>query len=504
VAAAIVEDAGMRAIVFAAGRAGTMPALTESRPEPMLPLMDRPFLQHVVECLVDLGVQQFDFVLSERPDQIEQHFGDGKRWGCEIRYYLARDGAAQYRTGQVLPPIEGKVLVAHGDRLPLVPAGALDSATPAMVETENGWAGWALVDGAAVAQLASARDEGEAEAMLREAAPGRVQAGVTLDIRDYRGYLAAHDAILHQQFPLLLLTGRQASEQIWISRNVSIHPTAKLTAPLFVGENCRIAEGVQLGPGAVVGANSALDQQSSVREAVVLPGSYVGESLDLERSIVDQGRLVNVELGAELAIGDEFLLGSMAGKKPRARWARMAGRLFAIGVLLVLWPVVLLTALILAMGLRAAPFQPERFVVLPAAEDPDRWRTSSVRAAARARSLHSAAAHFILRFLPGLPAVALGRLALVGVEPRAPETVQALPADWRSLYLQSKAGLRTEAFVQYGSQASANERYACEAFYAVSAGFRLDLSILTRYMASIWGFGKPRAQRRYQSAGERR
>src|SRR4051794_2548913 len=122
----------MRAILFAAGNDSTMPALTEARPAVMLSLMDRPFLQHVLEALVDAGVHHFDFVLHHRPELVEAHFGDGKRWGCEIRYYLARDGASQYRMLQAMPPADGPVVIAHADRLPLLPEAALTTAASAL------------------------------------------------------------------------------------------------------------------------------------------------------------------------------------------------------------------------------------------------------------------------------------------------------------------------------------------------------------------------------------
>jgi len=485
----------MRALVYACG-GSAMSALTENRSAAMLPLIDRPVLQHVLEYIVDLGVHSFDFVLSDRPDEIERYFGDGKRWGCTIRYHLVRDSAAAYRAAQTLPQSDECVLVAHADRLPLLPAGALtDSA--ACVYSGGEWCGWAVAPGSVLPQLASAGAEAEAEAILRAAAPARVESALTLSFRDYPAYLEAHRAVLEQRFPMLLLTGRQAADGIWLSRNVAIHPTARLTAPVFIGENCRIGEDVQLGPHAVVGADSALDRQSTVRNSLVLPGSYVGEALDLENSIVEQGRLVNVDLGAEIAIGDEFLLGSLAGRKSVARWPRLIGQAFAVALLLVLWPIILLTAVALAAVRRGVPFPREEFVHLPAPSDPDRWRVSSYRSGAPANAVRTAWGHLLLRFLPALPAVAVGRLALVGVEPRSGDAIQALPPDWRALYLKSKVGLLTETFVEYGADASADDRYACEAFYSVSRGVRLDCSILARYAQRLFWF---RSRRKGRSA----
>lgn len=477
----------MRAILFAFGDAPGAAALTESRPATMLPLVDRPFLQHVLEALVDTGVHQFDFVLHHHPDLIESHFGDGKRWGSEIRYHLARDVSAPYLPLQAMPHDDGPVVIVHGDRLPLFLPGSL--AAPAMLECDGQWTGWATVPGAAVRRLVSAAGEAEAREILGAAAPARVRCEMQLSVRDYEAYLQAHEAVLDQRFPLALLTGRQAGERIWISRNVSIHASAKLTAPVFIGENCRIAEDTQIGPRAVIGANSVVDRKSAIRETVILPGSYVGEALEIERSVVDQGKLVNVAIGAELGLGDDFLLGSMSPPATRSRLAIILERALALGLFLLFLPILVLTTIALAIARFSSPFVSHEFLRLPAPSDSDRWKTSRLTQMSGSRRARSAAAHFLLSFLPGLPAVVLGRIGLAGVEPRSPEEVSALPADWRALYLKGHPGLVTEAFVQYGPTATADEQFACEAFYAAAPGMSLDLSILRRYAARALGAG---------------
>jgi hypothetical protein len=119
--------------------------------------------------------------------------------------------------------------------------------------------------------------------------------------------------------------------------------------------------------------------------------------------------------------------------------------------------------------------------------DSDRWKIGRLTVLAGGRTVRSPRAHFLLRFLPGLPAVELGRISLAGVEPRTPDEVATLHADWRALYLNGHPGLVTESFVQYGDQATPDEHFACEAFYSAAPGVSLDLSILRRYAARVFG-----------------
>ena len=75
----------MKAVLIATGE------LTETRfaGDPyltcLLPLMDRPFIQHVVECLVTQGLKDFTVILCQSPEKVEGLLGDGTRWGSRRR-----------------------------------------------------------------------------------------------------------------------------------------------------------------------------------------------------------------------------------------------------------------------------------------------------------------------------------------------------------------------------------------------------------------------------------
>ena len=85
-----------------------------------------------------------------------------------------------------------------------------------------------------------------------------------------------------------------------IGRNVSLHPAVQIEAPVFIGDNCRIGPGTRLGPNAVIGDNCILESRSLVSHSVVLPGSYIGELLELTHAVVDHNRLASVRLNTEI------------------------------------------------------------------------------------------------------------------------------------------------------------------------------------------------------------
>ena len=74
----------MKVVILAGGK-GTRLGLTD-RPKPMVDLAGRPVLQHLVELAVSAGFQDFLFLNGHLAEVIEDHFGDGSRFGARISH----------------------------------------------------------------------------------------------------------------------------------------------------------------------------------------------------------------------------------------------------------------------------------------------------------------------------------------------------------------------------------------------------------------------------------
>jgi histidinol-phosphate phosphatase family protein len=75
-----------QAVIVAGGRGTRMRPLTDNRPKPMVEVNGRPFLEYLVELLHEQGFDRILLLLGYRADVIQEHFGDGGRWGVEIEY----------------------------------------------------------------------------------------------------------------------------------------------------------------------------------------------------------------------------------------------------------------------------------------------------------------------------------------------------------------------------------------------------------------------------------
>jgi NDP-sugar pyrophosphorylase family protein/lipopolysaccharide/colanic/teichoic acid biosynthesis glycosyltransferase len=500
----------MRAVIIATGDSPEIKPLDDRHPVPLLPLVDRPFIQHVVEFFAGQGATRFDFVLSHLPEKIEHQLGDGARWGSRFTFHLARDPRCPYRVLKALDwsGDDAPLLFGHADRLPLVPLGeaAARPAKPVLfcwpgtrrvaADPSSGprrlWTGWALLAPEHLTTLPADADEDGLRQHLVKASRGEpawFEVPPPLAVRTFEEVLASHRAVLGKTAPGLLLSCREAEPGVWLSRNVQLHPSVRFFPPVFVGENCDIGPGVQLGPYAAVGSDSVLDAHCTVTNSVIFSGSYVGEGLALADVIVDKNRLVNVRLGGAVVLSEDFILGSLS-ERHLARWLTgMLSRAAAVTALLAAAPVLLATALYLKLFRGGPVVYRKEAIRLPAGEEDD-WKTFTVWSfsppgegpGAWGRDLDTFRG-LLLRFLPALVSAVRGDLALVGLPPRSPEEVRRLSPDWRTLYLSTKAGIVTEASVRSPADLSEDEVYAADAFYVVTAGWRYDLKLLARYLS---------------------
>ncbi len=76
----------MKAMILAAGEGTRLRPLTNHTPKPMLPLGERPLLEHIILNLKTCGITQFGVNLYHLPDKVLSYFGNGERWGVSLRY----------------------------------------------------------------------------------------------------------------------------------------------------------------------------------------------------------------------------------------------------------------------------------------------------------------------------------------------------------------------------------------------------------------------------------
>ena len=115
------------AVVLMAGGLGTrLRPLTDKIPKPLLKVGAKPILETILESFLDAGFHRFYFAVNYKSQMIEDYFGDGSRFGAEIKYLhenkrMGTAGALYFLPEAPKEPI----LVMNGDLLTKVDFGEL-------------------------------------------------------------------------------------------------------------------------------------------------------------------------------------------------------------------------------------------------------------------------------------------------------------------------------------------------------------------------------------------
>jgi len=78
----------MKAVVMAGGEGSRLRPLTIGRPKPMVPLVDKPVLGHILELLKCHGITEVVITLQYLPSVIQDFYGDGSALGLDITYVV--------------------------------------------------------------------------------------------------------------------------------------------------------------------------------------------------------------------------------------------------------------------------------------------------------------------------------------------------------------------------------------------------------------------------------
>lgn len=76
----------MQAVIMAGGFGTRLRPLTNNMPKPMVPVVNKPMLEHLFSLLKNHNITDYIMLLYYQPDIIKRHFGDGSKFGVNLRY----------------------------------------------------------------------------------------------------------------------------------------------------------------------------------------------------------------------------------------------------------------------------------------------------------------------------------------------------------------------------------------------------------------------------------
>ena len=113
-------------VLMAGGRGVRLRPLTDDTPKPLLRVGPKPILETILESLIEQGFARFYLAVNYLAEKFEQHFGDGRRWGVDIRYLRESTPLGTAGALSVLPERPAKpLLVMNADLVTRIGFGHL-------------------------------------------------------------------------------------------------------------------------------------------------------------------------------------------------------------------------------------------------------------------------------------------------------------------------------------------------------------------------------------------
>jgi mannose-1-phosphate guanylyltransferase/phosphomannomutase len=295
-----------------AGGSGTrLRPLTCDIPKPMVPILNKPIAEHIINLLKRHGITDIIITLYYLPHVIQNYFGDGREFGVNITYAVEEkmplgtagcvkaiesllDDTFVVISGDSLTDIDlTKALAYHKEKkakasivLKRVPNPLefgvvitdddgrirrfLEKPSMSEVFSDTINTGTYVLEPEVLALLPADKEVDVSKdlfpLLLERDDPmyGHVADGYWEDVGNLQSYRQAHYDILEEKIQIDMPFVKQAGG-IWVGEGTIISPSASVTGPVVIGHNCQIGPGVTITPGTVIGDNVIVGEGSSLK-----------------------------------------------------------------------------------------------------------------------------------------------------------------------------------------------------------------------------------------------
>ena len=357
----------MKAVIMAGGQGTRLRPLTSNQPKPMIPIVNRPIMEHIIELLARHGFTEQIATVQFLSSVIRSYFGNGEDLGVQLTYATEetplgtagsvknaedelRDDTFVVISGDALTDIDLTELVRfHKERgavaticLKSVPNplefGVVITREDGSIERFLEKPNWGEVFSDTINTGIYVLEpevfdfipddtvfdfsEDLFPLLLDKGLPmfGFVADGYWTDVGTIEAYMSAQRDVLDGKVQVEI-PGFALGERIWLGEGAEIDPGARIDGPAVIGENCRIEQGAHLREYTVLGANVVVKEGAFVHRATIHDNAYLGSLTNIRGCIV--GRNSDVRRSARLeegvTVGDDCSIGAEAVINPNVR-----------------------------------------------------------------------------------------------------------------------------------------------------------------------------------------
>src|SRR6266511_904881 len=356
---------GMKAVVMAGGQGSRLRPLTSNQPKPMLPIVGKPMMQHIIRLASRHGITELVATVHFLASVVRNFFGDGSDLGVSLSYVTEQEPLGT--AGSVKnagPLLDDRTLVLSGDSVTDVDLSELirfhESRRAAVTVTlkrvrdplefgivivnEEGRVdrflekpGWGDVFSDTINtgiyvledEVLELIPEGKEFDFSKDLFPLLLDKGYPIygyvtdrywtDVGTLGAYMEAHRAVLDRDVDVEI-EGFEVKPGVWLGEGAELDPDVDVAGPVYVGENARVEAGVTLREHTVLGRGASVRSGAFLHRCVVHDYVYVGPSTSLRGCVV--GKNSDVKYGAKLeegvVVADECHIGGGAELVRRA------------------------------------------------------------------------------------------------------------------------------------------------------------------------------------------
>ncbi len=514
--------------------------LTYQLPVGLLPVVNKPIMEHQVELFVRYGIKNVCISCNHLSNKVEGYFDTGSRWGAHIRYNFERPPFGSVNAlRQMKPSFENESLVvilsdvvadinleevlefhrekradatfvvspepgatgltvslddhsrihavgtnihASSRRHP-VDAG-LCIIEPELIDFLNDTLGYNLLQACWMASQS-----------VKMNLFGYTTTKAVTRVTTWSTYTRVQREILNQQYPGIIIPGIELQPGVWVGKNISASSAVSFEAPLVIGDNCRIGKGVTLGKGTIIGHDVMVDVGARLNNAVILSKTFVGPQTVVQDSIIQGNLVIDLEKDTFTAVNDNLAALEIEQSKVGFSLFVMLNRVLACLMYGVLSPFLLLLFLLMIVGLkfplitRVKRITPD---LKSLAAGKLRLKVIDLIYLGPADLTQKPVGHnpdplttlpHILARIGNLSNVVKGEILLVGNRPMDPEEAFSITEEWRRTRFKCQGGVISILDTNEVDETTDEELVIAEGYYAVHRNFWMDLSVLFR---GVW------------------
>jgi mannose-1-phosphate guanylyltransferase/phosphomannomutase len=356
----------MKAVVMAGGEGTRLRPLTSNQPKPLVPIVGKPCMEHIVDLLKRHGLEDVIVTVAFLPQAIRSYFGTGESLGIDLAYSVEESpagtaGSVRLAAGR----LDDTFLVISGDALCDVDLGRLIDFHREKQASVT--IGLKSVDNPLEFGIVVTDEDSRVERFLEKPSWGQVFS----DTINTGIYVLEPEVLKHipsdrpfdfskELFPLLLEMGRpiygcvldgywqdignleqyrQANfdaldervrleiggirlrGNVWLGEGVDVHDLDAIEGPAFLGNYCRVAPEATVGPYSVLGTSVTLRERARTTRTIVDASTYIGRSAVVEGAIIGRScdLRAHVRVHEGVAIGDEVTIGAESVIMPGVR-----------------------------------------------------------------------------------------------------------------------------------------------------------------------------------------